>query len=146
MTIHFAEPPPAKRVGGLDAAIRALETALRDRGIEVTTGCAHEAQRGEIVHFHGLWQYEHGQLSRQLTDRGVTVVVSPHGMLEPWAWNHRRWKKWPYYHLIERHHLRRAAALLATAAPEAQRLREMLPDQRVEALPLGLTDGAGAPG
>jgi glycosyltransferase involved in cell wall biosynthesis len=145
MTIHFAEPPAAKRVGGLDAAIRALENALRARGIEVRSGTANEAQRGDVVHFHGLWQIDHARLSKDLSQRGVTMVVSPHGMLEPWAWRHRWWKKWPYYGLVERGHLRRAKALLATAAPEAQRLREMLPSHRIESLPLGLTDDSAAP-
>jgi glycosyltransferase involved in cell wall biosynthesis len=145
MTIHFAEPPPAKRIGGLDAAIRGLENALRDRGIEVKTGDAQEAQRGDIVHFHGLWQFDHGRLSTVLSKRGVTMVVSPHGMLEPWAWRHRWWKKWPYYWVIERRHLRRANALLATAALEAQRLQQLLPLQRIHTLPLGLTDESAAP-
>lgn len=145
MTIHFAEPPTAKRIGGLDAAIRALETALQSRGLDVRTGIAHRAQPGDIVHFHGLWQYDHAKLSSELAHRGVSIVVSPHGMLEPWAWRHRWWKKWPYYWLIERQHLHRAKAVLATAALESQRLQQMLPAQRVDALPLGLTDESAAP-
>lgn len=145
MTIYFAEPPAAKRIGGLDAAIRALETALQTRGLDVRTGIPHQAQRGDIVHFHGLWQYDHAKLSRELTRRAVSMVVSPHGMLEPWAWRHRWWKKWPYYGLVERGHLHRAKAVLATASLEAQRLQQMLPQQRIEALPLGLTDDSAGP-
>jgi len=145
MTIHFAEPPAAKRIGGLDAAIRALETALKSRGLDVQTGIAHQAQQGDVVHFHGLWQYDHARLSHELSRRGVSIVVSPHGMLEPWAWHHRWWKKWPYYWFVERQHLHRAKAVLATAAPEAQRLRQMLPKQRVDTLPLGLTDELAGP-
>jgi glycosyltransferase involved in cell wall biosynthesis len=145
MTIHFAEPPAAQRIGGLDAAIRALENALRLRGMDVRTGAAREAKRGDVVHFHGLWQLDHARISGDLARRGVAMVVSPHGMLEPWAWRHRWWKKWPYYGLVERRHLHRATALLATAAPEAQRLRDMLPSRRVETLPLGLTDDSAVP-
>jgi glycosyltransferase involved in cell wall biosynthesis len=145
MIIHFAEPPAAKRIGGLDAAIRGLENALRNRGIEIKAGNAQDAQRGDIVHFHGLWQFDHGKISSRLAKRGVTMVVSPHGMLEPWAWRHRWWKKWPYYWVFERQHLHRANALLATAASEAQRLQQMLPSQRIDALPLGLTDESAVP-
>lgn len=145
MTIHFAEPPAAKRIGGLDAAIRGLESALQRRGIEVKTGSAHEAKRGDVVHFHGLWQYDHAKLSSELAARGVSIVVSPHGMLEPWAWQHRWWKKWPYYWAVERRHLHRAKAVLATATPESVRLKQMLGNQRVVALPLGLTDESAFP-
>lgn len=65
-------------------------------------------------------------------------------MLETWAWRHKRWKKWPYYHLVEKFHLRRARTILATAPAEAARLRDVLPGMRVEVLPLGLTGGARA--
>jgi glycosyltransferase involved in cell wall biosynthesis len=145
MTIHFAEPPAVKRIGGLDAAIRGLEAALRNRGIEVNCHNVHNALGGDVVHFHGLWQFDHGRLSNRLAKRGVAMVVSPHGMLEPWAWRHHWWKKWPYYWLIESRHLHRVKALLATAASEAQRLQQMLPSQRIDALPLGLTDESVAP-
>jgi len=63
-------------------------------------------------------------------------------MLEPWAWRHKWWKKWPYFHLVEKRFLTRASALLATAAPEAERLRKFIPRQRIEALPLGMTSDA----
>jgi glycosyltransferase involved in cell wall biosynthesis len=60
-------------------------------------------------------------------------------MLEPWAWRHKWWKKWPYFHLVEKRYLAGARALLATAEPEAKRLAHFLPQQHIAALPLGLT-------
>lgn len=143
MTVHFFTPPAAQRIGGLDAAIDALRAALVQRGIAV--GDALPAIDGgeDVMHFHGLWQPAHVRLSAACRKRGLPYVISPHGMLEPWAWRHKRWKKWPYFHLVEKRHLRGAAALLATSEMEAQRLRRMLPGVRVEALPLGMTSDAG---
>jgi glycosyltransferase involved in cell wall biosynthesis len=69
------------------------------------------------------------------------MVVSPHGMLEPWAWRHKWWKKWAYFHLFEKRFLRGADALLATARPEGERLGKMVPGQRVETIPLGIDAG-----
>ena len=63
-------------------------------------------------------------------------------MLEPWAWRHKSWKKWPYFHLFEKHRLHHAAAILATGLKEAARLRRFAPLQRIETLPLGLTGDA----
>jgi glycosyltransferase involved in cell wall biosynthesis len=63
-------------------------------------------------------------------------------MLEPWAWRHKWWKKWLYFHLVEKRHLGRASAVLATAPAEARRLQEFLPKQRIITLPLGLTGDA----
>ena len=141
MRVVFFTPPAEQRIGGLDAAIDGLRGALERRGIEV--GGELPADGGDCVaHFHGLWQPGHPRLARECAARGIPCVVSPHGMLEPWAWRHKRWKKWPYFHLVEKRHLTRANAVLATAAQEAGRLRAMLPGQRIETLPLGLTGGA----
>ena len=138
MKVHFFKPPPAQSAGGLNAAIEALRTALLGAGVEVSA--EPPGRNGDCVaHFHGLWQLSHARFAAQFVGRGVPCVISPHGMLEPWAWKHKRWKKEPYFHTIEKHHLRRAGAVLATAPKEAARLREMLPGARVEVLPLGLT-------
>jgi glycosyltransferase involved in cell wall biosynthesis len=95
-----------------------------------------------VVHLHGLWQPSYLAAARRCREQRVPYIVSPHGMLEPWAWRHKRWKKWPYYVAVEKRLLRDAAALLATGDQEATRLRERLPGQRVETLPLGLTGQA----
>ena len=59
-------------------------------------------------------------------------------MIEPWAWRQRLWKKWPYFHLIEKRWIANAACVLATAKPEADRLAKFFPRSRIESLPLGL--------
>ena len=141
MKVLFFVPPAEQRIGGLDAAINGLREALQRRGIEVCYELPADV-RGCVAHFHGLWQSSHARLARECRRRGIPYAVSPHGMLEPWAWRHKRWKKWPYFHLVEKRHLTRAQAVLATAAQEAGRLREFLPGQRIETLPLGMTGEA----
>jgi glycosyltransferase involved in cell wall biosynthesis len=143
LKVHFLQPPPEQRAGGLDAAIAAMCAALQRAGVEVLGEAPVPGEKG-VVHFHGLWQPGHALVSRSCAEHATPCVVSPHGMLEAWAWRHKRWKKWPYYHLVEKHHLRRARTLLATAPAEAARLRDILPQTRVEVLPLGLTGGARA--
>lgn len=144
MKVVFFTPPAEQRIGGLDAAIDGMRGALERSGIAV--GDELPAQGGGCVaHFHGLWQPRHARLARDCRARGIPYAVSPHGMLEPWAWRHKRWKKWPYFQLVEKGRLAHAQALLATAAPEAARLQRFVPGQRIETLPLGLT-GAAKPG
>jgi glycosyltransferase involved in cell wall biosynthesis len=142
MRVHFVEPPATLRIGGLDAAIRALEAALTTQGLAVTRGKAADAQHGDVVHFHGLWRPDDAQLSAEMRRRGIPLVVSPHGMLEPWAWQHKWWKKWPYFWLVERPHLLRSACLLATSPPEEGRLRKFFPSHEITMLPLGFTGSA----
>jgi glycosyltransferase involved in cell wall biosynthesis len=142
MKVAFFTPPSEQRVGGLDAAIDSLRAALSRRGIEVTDDLPAMPEDETVAHFHGLWQYAHTKIARTCLTRGLPYAVSPHGMLEPWAWRHKFWKKWPYFHLVEKRHLQRGGALLATAPAEAERLRAFVPKQRIETLPLGLTGEA----
>ncbi|MEP6671914.1 MAG: glycosyltransferase, partial [Chthoniobacter sp.] len=142
MKLVFCVPPAEQRIGGLDSAIQSLRRALTHSGIPVADALPSEPDSETLVHFHGLWQPAHDRLAKQCVARGIPYVVSPHGMLEPWAWRHKWWKKWPYFHLVEKAHLTRARALLATADPEARRLEKFVLRQRIETLPLGLTGQA----
>jgi glycosyltransferase involved in cell wall biosynthesis len=139
MRIHFHEPPSAQRIGGLDAAIRGMEAALKALGHEVIINPNRSAPPADVAHFHGLWQPAFRAAARSYQRRKVPCVVSPHGMLEPWAWRHKRWKKLPYWHFVEVPWVRRAACVLATAPSEARRLSKFLPKTFIEVLALGLT-------
>jgi glycosyltransferase involved in cell wall biosynthesis len=140
VNILFFEPPPAQKIGGLDAAIHSLGSALRQLGHSVVVNAdMPEDSADAVVHFHGLWQRNFPALARTCRQRGIPYVVSPHGMLEPWARRKKWWKKWPYLHLIEKRWIAGAACVLATAKPEADRLAHFFPSKRIESLPLGLT-------
>jgi glycosyltransferase involved in cell wall biosynthesis len=52
-------------------------------------------------------------------------MVSPHGMLEPWAWRHNAWKKRPVWWAWEKRNVESAAVLQATAYEEAANLRAL---------------------
>ena len=140
MKLRFFEPPPEQKTGGLNAAIDSLRIALEALGHEVLIN-ASAPLRGEAdaTHFHGLWQRNFPSLATTCRREGIPYVVSPHGMLEPWARRKKWWKKWPYFHLVERRWIAGAACVLATAEPEAARLRSIFTQSRVEAVPLGLT-------
>ncbi len=143
MNIDFFEPPPAQKTGGLELAIRSLEAFLRSAGVTVrcnpSVGDLGVTNAPEIVHFHGLWQPQFLKISAYCRRAKIPYVVSPHGMLEPWAWRHKRWKKWPWHILFERRHLLGASRLLTTSEAEARNLGKLLPSGNCRELPLGLT-------
>jgi glycosyltransferase involved in cell wall biosynthesis len=140
MNLHFFEPPPAQKAGGLDAAISSLGTAMSGLGhrVHVNSGLPSDSA-GAVAHFHGLWQRNFPALARECRRRGIPYVTSPHGMLEPWARRKKWWKKWPYFQLVEKRWIAGAACVLATGKPEADRLAHFFPRNRIESLPLGLT-------
>jgi glycosyltransferase involved in cell wall biosynthesis len=117
MRIRFYIPPESQRVGGLDLAIRTLLNALQENGLDVATEPFSIAE-ADLVHFHGIWQPRFFQIAKQCRAANIPYVVSPHGMLEPWAWRHKWWKKWAYFLLRERLFLKNASGLLATSSLE----------------------------
>lgn len=142
--VFFAEPPAEAAKGGVDLAMETIELYLDRIGGALTRNATIEdvktASAPRIVHFHGLWQLAHSWMSRWCRAKGVPYVVSPHGMLEPWAWRHKRWKKWPYYQLLEQFHLGGADRVLATSPLEAEHLTEFVAEESIRVLPLAITE------
>jgi len=76
-----------------------------------------------IAHTHGMWTYPSRTVSEWSSRTGRPYVLSPHGMLDPWALHNARWKKTIAAWLYENAHLRRASCLHALCEAEAQAMR-----------------------
>ncbi len=85
-------------------------------------GRALDSERLDLLHTHGLWMYTSVACLRW-SDRRKPYVVSPHGMLAPWALRISGWKKKIAWWLYENRHLRGAACLHALNAAEAEAIR-----------------------
>lgn len=83
------------------------------------------AAEPDIVHSHGIWMYSSLAALSWSQKLGKPRVISPRGMLEPWALQHHAWKKRPIWWAWERHNLRTATVLHATAVEEAENLRAL---------------------
>jgi glycosyltransferase involved in cell wall biosynthesis len=92
----------------------------------------------DLVHSHGIWMYPSLAALRWSRATRRPCIVSPNGMLEPWARRHHRWKKWPIWRLWERHNLNSAAVLHATSDQEARNLLELGLRARIAVIPIGV--------
>ncbi len=92
----------------------------------------------DLVHDHGLWKPWNLAADTAAGRAGVPLVVSPHGMLAPWALAWRRQRKALAWGLYQRRLLAGAAALLATAPAEAADIAARLPGARIAVLPNGV--------
>lgn len=77
----------------------------------------------DVIQSHGIWTQANHLAASEARNLGLPLVVSIHGMLEPWAWKYRAWKKRPAWWLWEHRNLRHAAVLRATARHEVESLR-----------------------
>lgn len=49
--------------------------------------------RLDILHLHGIWMYNHYISYNIQRKKHIPVIISPHGMLDPWAYNNSYLKK-----------------------------------------------------
>ena len=77
------------------------------------------------MHIHGVWEWYLHNASKAARQSRIPYLFSPHGMLEPWALSHRKWKKKLAWWLYQRNDLKRSEFLLATAPSEAEQFARL---------------------
>ncbi len=77
----------------------------------------------DLVHQHGLWLYPSISVSRFRARTGRPTVISPHGMLDPWALRNSAWKKRLARALFEDRNLAGSSCLHALNEAEARTIR-----------------------
>lgn len=147
-TIHSIRP----EAGGPAYSVPALANALLQEGVEVelwtclpiktpphglVLKCVEPnmlatkfqvAQKTDphlIIHDHGVWLPWNHKVAMAAAKAKTPRVVSPRGMLEPWAMGYRAAKKWLAWRLYQKHDLQTAALLHATADQESLNLRSL---------------------
>ncbi len=70
----------------------------------------------DLLHVHGVWQAQSFSVHSCHVNTGRPYVISPHGMLDPWALAQSRWKKRLAAWCYETAHLRDATCLHALCA------------------------------
>ena len=78
-----------------------------------------------LIQNHGLWLPVNHWVSQFARTHCIAMIAQPHGMLEPWAMNHKAWKKRLAWNLYQRRDLESAAVLHATAEQEAESFRNL---------------------
>jgi glycosyltransferase involved in cell wall biosynthesis len=92
----------------------------------------------DVVHLHGLWTGQNWSAGKAARRAGRPYIMTPHSMMMPWAWARSWWKKRPIGWLFEHKNLRQAACLHALADGEAQHMRALGFNDRIEVIPNGL--------
>jgi poly(glycerol-phosphate) alpha-glucosyltransferase len=78
----------------------------------------------DILHVHGIWMYPSMACQRWFARTHKPYVISPHGMLDPWAVRHSSGKKKIAGWLYENKQLRNAACIRALCDSEAEAIRQ----------------------
>lgn len=92
--------------------------------------------RPDVVHINGCWQPQLAFFQWAAQGLRIPVVLSPHGMLEPWIIKRHFWtRKWPAIQLYQRGLVKRADCLHATADTEKDNLLRLGWNPRIVVIP-----------
>lgn len=94
--------------------------------------------RADILHDNGLWLPTNHAANLVARRVRIPYVVTPRGMLTPWALSYRSWKKRLAWNLYQARDLRTASLLHATSEEEARNLRALGLQQPIAVIPNGV--------
>lgn len=92
----------------------------------------------DLLHITAIFSFPSTAAALVARAAGLPYVISPHGILRGPAFAQKRYKKAPYWHLVERRNVEHAAALHAASELEADDIRRLVPDARVLTIPFGV--------
>lgn len=97
-----------------------------------------EGQSPDIVHINGIWNPENWLFQKAAQKLGIKVVLSPHGMLEPYILKRNSFKKRIALFLYQNNAIKKAEFLHATAISEYNNIQELGYKQPMFIIPNGI--------
>lgn len=91
-----------------------------------------------VLHDNGIWLPFNNTISNFSRRSSVPLVISPHGMLEPWSLKYNFFKKKFAWYLYQRKSLKAASVLHATSYKEADNLLKLNLNLPVAVIPNGV--------
>jgi len=98
--------------------------------------CKSIADQCDLVHLSSLWSYT--SIVAKHLSRSMPLVLTPHGMLEPWALKNSKWKKRMAMLLYESSMLRNVRCLQASTEKELNDIRSSGLKNPVAVIPNGV--------
>ena len=111
---------------------------LPNTGYRAFSRALRNGPNGSLIHDNGLWLGANYAAYRFARQRGIPLVITPHGMLEPWALQHKKSKKKIAWHMYQKRMLHYAEVLHATGEVEADNLRSLGFSQPIAVIPNGV--------
>lgn len=93
----------------------------------------------DVFHVNGCWTPSCALTQKWAQEMGIKVILTPHGMLEPWIMARHYWtKKIPALLLYQKAAIKKADCLHATAISEKENLQKLGYNSRIEIIPNGI--------
>lgn len=97
-----------------------------------------KTEKPDLVHVNGIWSPENWVFQKAAQKLGIKVIVSPHGMLEPWIMSNNSWKKKLGLFLYQKKALKNANYIHATANLESANIKALGFKNKICIIPNGI--------
>lgn len=77
----------------------------------------------ELIHIHGAWLYPQYIGTKIANQKNIPVVLSLHGMFQPWLWKKGTLKKKLYFYLLSKKQFSKAAIIHTITAQETKTIK-----------------------
>ena len=78
-----------------------------------------------ILHSHGIWDMFSKKTCEISLKRNIPLILSPHGMLEPWAIEHKKYKKKIAWYTYQKRLIKSANLLVVNSDREYRSVRKL---------------------
>jgi len=95
-------------------------------------------EKPDIVHINGIWSPQNWGFQKMAQQLGIKVILSPHGMLEPWIMAQNPWKKKLGLFIYQKKAIKKAECLHATAQMEDDNIRALGFKKPIHIIPNGV--------
>jgi len=92
----------------------------------------------DLFHGNGLWQFPVHTMAKVARKKNIPYIISPHGMLEPWALNAGQLRKKMALWFYQEKDLALAACIHATASKEAKNILSLGFKNPIAVIPNGI--------
>ena len=92
----------------------------------------------DCIHIHGLWVGIGIQSALWAKRKGIPYILSPHGMMDEWAWKKSRIKKAIFYLLLQKKVLKKACYLHALNLEEKISIKKIIEVNKIFIQPNGI--------
>ena len=95
-------------------------------------------EKPDIVHINGIWSPQNWGFQKAAQKLGIKVIISPHGMLEPWIMANNHWKKKIGLFLYQKKAIQNATYIHATANMELANIKALGFKNQICIIPNGI--------
>ena len=136
--LHIATHPSDHPVPIVNAAVHDISSSMLGRMKREWLGLL-DRIKPDLVHVNGCWLPSCALVQRWAQQAGSRVVLTPHGMLEPWIMARHYWtRKVPAWWLYQKRAIMQADCLHATAESEKENLLKLGCNSKVVVIANGI--------